>query len=95
MRLCELQDLRVVDADGRSLGRVFEFRSPGRAERESTSEGREIRALLCGRRGLLERLGMKQPSPLRVPWSAVAAVDGRELRVSGRRSDYEEADDGA
>jgi len=93
MRLCGLQDLRVLDADGRSLGRVFEFRSPGRAETEPTTDEREVRALLCGRRGLLERLGMKQASPLRVPWSAVVAVDARELRVSGRRTDYEEAED--
>jgi hypothetical protein len=86
--------LRVVDADGRRLGRVFEFRSPGRAESEPIAGEREVRSLLCGRRGLLERLGLRQPSPLRVPWSAVVAVDARELRVSGRRADYEEADNG-
>jgi len=93
MRLCGLQDLRVLDTDGRSLGRVFEFRSPGRAETEPTTKEREVRALLCGPRGLLERLGLKPASFLRVPWSAVVSVGGRELRVSGRRVDYEEAED--
>lgn len=94
MRLCELQDLKVFDADGRPLGRVFEFRSPGRAESEPVTAAREVRSLLCGRRGLLERLGLKQPSPLRVPWSAVASFDAHALRLSGRETDYEEAEDG-
>lgn len=94
MRLCELQDLRVIDADGRPLGRVFEFRSPGRAESEPAGGERQVRSLLCGRRGLLERLGLRQASPVRVPWSAVSACDARELRLQGRASDYEEAEDG-
>lgn len=94
MRLCELQDLEVFDADGRPLGRVFEFRSPGRAESEPATDEREVRSLLCGRRGLLERLGLKQSSPLRVPWSAVASLNARELRLSGRETDYEESEDG-
>ena len=88
-RLCELQDAHVVDAQGRRLGCVFEFRSPGRAETEPVRDEREIRSLLCGRRGLLERLGWKKARPFLVPWSHVQRVDGGEIQVSGRYDDYE------
>ncbi|MGN6512534.1 MAG: hypothetical protein ACTHKZ_03045, partial [Lysobacteraceae bacterium] len=73
-RLTQVQDLRVVDEDGRRLGRVFEIRSPGAAEKEPTREAREVDCLLCGRLGLFERLGWKQPRPRAIPWDAVVDV---------------------
>ncbi|NUS38145.1 MAG: hypothetical protein HOQ02_03865 [Lysobacter sp.] len=88
-RLTQLQDLPVVAEDGRRLGRVFEMRSPGAAETEPTRDARLVDCLLCGRRGLFERLGWKQPHPRAVPWSAVIEVGERQLRVRGRADDYE------
>jgi len=87
-RLARLDDMRVLGEDGRSLGRVFEIRSPGVAETEPTHETRDIECLLCGRRGLFERLGWKQASPHRVPWSAVRRIDARAVHVRGTIDDY-------
>lgn len=87
-RLTLLQDLHVVGEDGRRLGRVFEMRSPGRAEKEPTRAERQVDCLLCGRRGLFERLGWKQTSPRAIPWGAVLEVGERELRVRGTADDY-------
>ena len=88
-RLTFLQDLRVRAEDGRVLGRVFELRSPGMAEHEPTYAARQVESLLCGRRGLFERLGWKQLRPRRVPWEAVLEVGARELRVRGTADDYQ------
>jgi sporulation protein YlmC with PRC-barrel domain len=87
-RLTKLQDLHVVGEDGRRFGRVFELRSPGAAEKEPTHRERQVECLLCGRLGLLERLGWKQPSPRAIPWEAVLEVGERELRVRGNADDY-------
>ena len=88
-RLTMLQDSRVRAEDGRVLGRVFEVRSPGMAENRPTYAARAVDCLLCGRRGLFERLGWKQPRPRRVPWTAVLELGDRELRVRGGARDYE------
>jgi hypothetical protein len=87
-RLTLLQDLHVVDEGGRRFGRVFEIRSPGAAEKEPTRGERQVDCLLCGRLGLFERLGWKQPSPRAIPWEAVLEVGERELRVRGNADDY-------
>ena len=87
-RLTLLQDLHVVDERGRRLGRVFEIRSPGAAEKEPTHGERRVEYLLCGRLGLFERLGWKQPNPRAIPWEAVLDVGERELRGRGDADDY-------
>ena len=87
-RLARLEDMPVLGEDGRRIGRVFEVRSPGVAEKEPTRDARDVDCLLCGRRGLLERLGWKQVSPRAIPWSAVRAIDDRVVRVRGTADDY-------
>ena len=87
-RLAQLDDMPVLGEDGRNLGRVFEIRSPGVAESEPTREARDVDCLLCGRRGLLERLGWKQVAPRAVPWSAVRAIDAQGVHVRGTADDY-------
>lgn len=87
-RLTRLQDLHVVGEDGRPLGRVFELRSPGAAEKEPGRSERQVDCLLCGRRGLFERLGWKQPEPRAIPWDAVLDVGERTIRVRGSADDY-------
>lgn len=80
-RLAWLEDLPVVTEDGTRLGRVFEIRSPGRAETEPTHADRPVDCLLCGRRGLLERLGWKEHDALAIPWSSVVALDAHAVVV--------------
>lgn len=87
-RLTRLQDLRVVGEDGSRFGRVFEIRSPGAAEKEPVRGERQVDCLLCGRRGLFERLGWKQLAPRAVPWDAVLEVGEHTLRVRGKADDY-------
>jgi hypothetical protein len=87
-RLAWLEDTPVVTEDGGRLGRVFEIRSPGAAETEPGRAQRVVDSLLCGRRGLLERLGWKEPDARVVPWSAVVAADAHEILVRGRVDDY-------
>ena len=82
-RLAWLEDLPVVNEEGVHLGHVFEIRSPGRAETEPTHETRPVDCLLCGRLGLLERLGWKEPAALAVPWSSVVALHAHAIVVRG------------
>jgi hypothetical protein len=76
-----MEDMPVVTEDGRRLGRVFEIRSPGRAETEPTYIERPVESLLCGRRGWLERLGWVQRAPRAIPWSAVIGMRDGALLV--------------
>jgi sporulation protein YlmC with PRC-barrel domain len=87
-RLSPLGGMRVVAEDGGRLGRVFEIRSPGVAESQPTYTERRVDCLLCGRRGLLERLGWKEPDAHTIPWSAVIAVRDRDILVRGSARDY-------
>ena len=87
-RLARLEDMPVIGEDGRRIGHVFEVRSPGAAEREPTRDARDVDCLLCGRRGLFERLGWKQRQPRAIPWSAVRAIDARVVHVAGTADDY-------
>jgi sporulation protein YlmC with PRC-barrel domain len=87
-RLSSLEGMHVTTEDGARLGRVFEIRSPGKAESEPTCSERRVDGLLCGRRGLLERLGWKEPDAHTVPWSDVIAVRERDILVRGSARDY-------
>jgi sporulation protein YlmC with PRC-barrel domain len=82
-RLAWLEDLPVVTENGARLGHVFEIRSPGRAETEPTHDERPVECILCGRRGLLERLGWKEPDALAIPWSSVVALHAHAVVVRG------------
>lgn len=82
--LAQLEDMPVVTEDGTRLGRIFEIRSPGRAETEPTYTERPVESLLCGRRGWLERLGWVQRTPRAIPWSAVVGMRDGALLVKVR-----------
>jgi sporulation protein YlmC with PRC-barrel domain len=64
----ELVGLRVVDASGRTLGRVFEARA--RWDRDTFV----LDELLLGRRALLRRLRGPRQHCRGIPWEAVAEV---------------------
>jgi sporulation protein YlmC with PRC-barrel domain len=91
-RLSELLDREVVTESGRSLGRAFDVRGRWR--------GRDLEAiaLVVGRRGFLERLGIGSSQGERkrhhktwkhntVPWDAVLRLqDGRIVVRDGTES---------
>jgi sporulation protein YlmC with PRC-barrel domain len=91
-RLAWIEDLPVVTEDGTPLGHVFEIRSPGRAETEPTYAERSVDCLLCGRLGLLERLGWKEPDALAIPWSSVAALRDHAVVVRGPVDSFRKLD---
>jgi sporulation protein YlmC with PRC-barrel domain len=91
-RLAWLEGLPVVTEDGAHLGHVFEIRSAGRAETEPTYDARKVDCLLCGKRGLLERLGWKEPDARAVPWSSVVAVHAHAVIVRGAVDSFRRLD---
>jgi sporulation protein YlmC with PRC-barrel domain len=94
-RLAWLEDTPVVTEDGRRLGRVFEVRSPGRAETAPTYVERRVDCLVCGRLGLFERLGWKEPDALTVPWSDVVALHAHAVVVRNDVDRYRRREDQA
>jgi sporulation protein YlmC with PRC-barrel domain len=91
-RLSPLEDMHVVTEAGQRLGRVFEVRSPGRAETEPTHDRRAVDCLLCGRRGLLERLGWKEPDAIAIPWRDVVALQRHTIVVRSAVDSYQKLD---
>jgi sporulation protein YlmC with PRC-barrel domain len=87
-RLSPLEDMKVVTQDGKHLGRVFEVRSPGKPEKEPTYDARPVHCLLCGRRGLLERLGWLEPDALAIPWKDVLEIRPHAIVVRGPVESY-------
>jgi sporulation protein YlmC with PRC-barrel domain len=91
-RLSELLDRQVVTESGRSLGRAFDVRGRWRGKEL------EVTALVVGRRGFLERLGIGSSEGERrrhhktwkhdtVPWDAVLRLqDGRIVVRDGTES---------
>jgi sporulation protein YlmC with PRC-barrel domain len=73
---CELELMEVRTEDGRRLGRVFDL---------SLHTGRRgapaVAAIVYGRRGLLERLGLRHARPSSLPWSRVRAIRDRVIVV--------------
>lgn len=86
--LARFEYMPVLTEDGTRLGRIFEIRSPGRAETEPRYTERPVESLLCGHRGWLERLGWAQRTPLAIPWSAVVGMRDGALLVKGHADDY-------
>jgi len=76
--LSELDARRLVDEDGRRLGRLFDLVCPWKpGEPQGT-----IEELVYGRVGLLERVGLVREKPPSVPWSAVRRIERQAIVVS-------------
>ena len=73
---CALDLMRVRTADGRQLGHVFDVRC-------DTADGRQptVTAIVYGKRGLLERLGLRHARPAWLPWARVRSIEGRVVVV--------------
>jgi sporulation protein YlmC with PRC-barrel domain len=73
-----LELMRVETVDGKQLGHLFDLRCqwrPGQGVPVLTE-------IVCGRRGLLEHLGLRDAQPTTVPWTAVQAIEGRVITVA-------------
>ena len=77
-RLSDLLFRRVVDADGKPLGHVFEVRCRANGECRVTE-------LIYGSRGLLESVGLKEPDMKHVNWEQVLQVSEHEIKLRDSR----------
>jgi hypothetical protein len=89
MRLSDLEGVRIITEAGEMLGRIWEIQSPGNRRLEPQSERRPIDRLVCGRLGLLERLGWRERRAVLVPWVKVLRREAKGLIVLGCAADYE------
>jgi sporulation protein YlmC with PRC-barrel domain len=74
---CELESMTVHTSDGKRLGRVFDLRCKTR-----DGEPPEVDAIVYGRRGLLERLGLRKALPTLVHWDKVRSIENRVIVVA-------------
>jgi sporulation protein YlmC with PRC-barrel domain len=76
IRISRFDGMPVRREDGERLGRVHEVHA----------DGGEVKALVCGSGGLLQRLSQSRRG-LRIPWSEVKAIgpDGVVVRTRPSR----------
>ena len=75
---CAFERFRVETTDGRRLGRVFDLHCRWPQGRGGAPV---VEAIVCGRLGLLERLGLVEHEPDAVPWSAVREIRAQVIVV--------------
>jgi sporulation protein YlmC with PRC-barrel domain len=73
-----LEFMRVETVDGDFLGHVFDIRC--RWEKDA-NELPILEAIVYGRRGLLERVGLRGVRPRTMPWNLVEAIHGDVIIV--------------
>ena len=73
-----LARMRVETVDGKQLGQLFDLRCQWRPGQSAPL----LTEIVCGRRGLLERLGLRNARPTTVPWTAVQTIEGRVITVA-------------
>jgi len=86
MKLSDLLGARIVSEAGDQLGHVFDVRVERVGDEPSAGEWR-VKALVVGRRGVFERLGLKSAGaePLLdhdvIPWDAVLRLERGDVLV--------------
>ena len=86
MKLSDLLGARIATESGDRLGHVFDVRAERVGDGPPAGEWR-VKALVVGRRGVFERLGMRSAGdePLLdrdvVPWDAVVRLEPGEVLV--------------
>lgn len=74
---CAFERMHVETTDGRRLGHVFDLR----CRWEAGADGPVLEAVIYGRLGLLERVGLIRSTPAKAPWSAVREVRGHVIVI--------------
>jgi len=74
---CAFERMHVETTDGRRLGHVFDLR----CRWEPGTEGPVLEAIVYGRLGLLERVGLITSTPQKVAWAAVRELRGRAIVI--------------
>lgn len=103
MRVGQLLGARVIDAQGRKIGHVFEIEAvqSGPVVSESMGQALQIRTLLVGARGLFVRFGYKESRLARGPmglitkpadgyavaWAEIEEIGRRVIRLSKQRGE--------
>jgi hypothetical protein len=77
---CGMELMRVETADGRALGYVFDLRC-----RASGDDAPVLEEIIFGKRGWLERVGLRRTKPHSVHWYLVEAVRGNVIVVSATK----------
>jgi hypothetical protein len=77
---CGMELMRVETADGRSLGYVFDLRC-----RWSGADAPVLEEIIFGKRGWLERIGLRHTKPHSVHWYLVEAVRGNVIVVAASK----------
>jgi hypothetical protein len=80
-RATEIQFLKIVTKDGRTLGHVFDLRSRGVPEHGVRHEDRVIDELVYGKMGLRERLGLKRVEVKTLAWASVIEIKKGKIVV--------------
>ena len=69
---------RVVTRSGQDLGPVLNIHVGAVGKNK---EELNLVCLVCGFKGFLERLGLRETKEIRVPWSAVIKVGSEKIEV--------------
>jgi sporulation protein YlmC with PRC-barrel domain len=70
--------MHVETVDGKPLGQLLDLRCQWRSGQGAPA----LIELVCSRRGLLERLGLRDARATTVPWTAVQAIEGELIVVA-------------
>ena len=73
-----LELMRVETIDGKQLGHLLDLRCQWRSGQGAPV----VTEIVCGRRGMLERLRLRDARPTTVPWTAVQSIEGRVITVA-------------
>jgi hypothetical protein len=79
-RLSAYTGVRVITEDGVALGRLIDLRA-AHGWRPHGADAQPIAALVCGRVGWLERIGLRAPKPRVIAWQDVIRVSGERVIV--------------
>ena len=73
-----LELMRVETVDGKQLGQVLDLRCQWRSGQGAAV----LTEIVCARRGMLERLGLRNARATTVPWTAVQSIEGGVITVA-------------
>jgi hypothetical protein len=83
MKISDLIGKAIVTVDEKTLGHIFEIVSENRPKEAESMKSVPVSGLVYGRRGLLQRFGLREPQVQTLPWDEVVEI--REHQVIVRK----------